>query len=329
MLPGLEMMACPEMAVSMDVMQHVINVESSRNPFAIGVVGGALVRQPKALDEALATVRMLEEKGYNFSIGLAQVNRYNLGKYGLDSYEKAFQQCPNLQAGSRILAECYKRSGGDWGKSFSCYYSGNFETGFRHGYVQKVYDSIRRGQQVASNGAVPIDVVGRGERRSVKVEHHPQLASPAQARIVAQASSPVYVPSEDPARAYVVYPSTGAMARGSLLNIADQALSKVVLGSVDRAMQPQSPTGQRDVAASPGQPQFPQGMAQRLPPQSGQPMAMPQQLPGAAAPDDGPVMLRPWSERNQPVAGNGNSYNAPVQAAPVQQVPAGDAAFVF
>ena len=109
MLPGLEMMACPEMAVSMDVMQHVINVESSRNPYAIGVVGGALVRQPKALDEALATVRMLEEKGYNFSIGLAQVNRYNLGKYGLDSYEKAFQQCPNLQAGSRILAECYKR----------------------------------------------------------------------------------------------------------------------------------------------------------------------------------------------------------------------------
>ena len=78
MLPGLEMMACPEMAVSMDVMQHVINVESSSNPYAIGVVGGALVRQPKALDEALATVRMLEEKGYNFSIGLAQVNRYNL-----------------------------------------------------------------------------------------------------------------------------------------------------------------------------------------------------------------------------------------------------------
>ena len=100
-----------------------------------------------------------------------------------------------------------KRSGGDWGKSFSCYYSGNFETGFRHGYVQKIYDSIRRGQQVASNGVAPIDVVSRGERRAVKVEHHPQLASPAQARIVAQSNGPVYVPSEDPARAYVVYPS--------------------------------------------------------------------------------------------------------------------------
>lgn len=327
MLPGLEMMACPEMAVSMDVMQHVINVESSRNPYAIGVVGGALVRQPKALDEALATVRMLEEKGYNFSIGLAQVNRYNLGKYGLDSYEKAFQQCPNLQAGSRILAECYKRSGGDWGKSFSCYYSGNFETGFRHGYVQKVYDSMRRGQQLASNGVAPIDVVSRGERRSVKVEHHPQLASPAQARIVAQSSGPVYVPSEDPARAYVVYPSTGAMARGSLLNIADQALSKVVLGSVDRMMQPQAQSAQ--AGAYPQQQAA--GMPQQLPQQGpAQAMAMPQQLPGAAgAGSEGPVMLRPWNERNQPVAGSGNVYNAPVQAAPVQQIPAGDAAFVF
>ena len=317
MLPGLEMMACPEMAVSMDVMQHVINVESSRNPFAIGVVGGALVRQPKALDEALATVRMLEEKGYNFSVGLAQVNRYNLAKYGLDSYEKAFQQCANLQAGSRILAECYKRSGQDWGKSFSCYYSGNFTTGFRHGYVQKIYDSMRRGQQVASNGALPIDVVSRGERRTVKVEHHPQTLSPVQSRIVAQADAPVYVPSNDPARAYTVYPSAGAMARSSALNLADQALSRVVLGSVDRMMQPQA------------QPQaMPQQMPQQLP-QAGGDQAMPQQLPGVAAGNGQPVMLRPWSERNQPVAAPENAYNVPAQGAPVQQIPAGDAAFVF
>ncbi|MCR8715691.1 transglycosylase SLT domain-containing protein [Stenotrophomonas indicatrix] len=317
MLPGLEMMACPEMAVPMDVMRHVINVESSSNPYAIGVVGGALVRQPKGLDEALATVRMLEEKGYNFSIGLAQVNRYNLAKYGLDSYEKAFQQCPNLQAGSRILAECYKRSGKDWGKSFSCYYSGNFETGFRHGYVQKIYDSMRRGQQVANNGALPIDVVNRGERRTVKIEHHPQLASPAQARIVAQAHGPVYVPSNDPARAYAVYPSTGAMARGSLVDLADQALSRVVLGSVDRMMQPEG----QQAGGYPQQSQ--QGMAAQAGP------AMPQQLPGAAAGNDGPVMLRPWNERNLPTAGNDNANNVPVPAAPVRQIPAGDAAFVF
>jgi type IV secretion system protein VirB1 len=195
MLPGFEMLACQDMAVPMDVMQHVINVESSRNPYAIGVVGGALARQPKQLDEALATVRMLEEKGYNFSVGLAQVNRYNLPKYGLDSYEKAFRQCDNLVAGSRILAECYKRSGGDWGKSFSCYYSGNFTTGFRHGYVQKIYDSIQRSQRVAAaDGIAPINVLPRSTRREVKIEHHPQFESPAQKRVVAQTVAAVQAP---------------------------------------------------------------------------------------------------------------------------------------
>ncbi|CTP84320.1 virb1 protein [Xanthomonas translucens pv. poae] len=165
MLPGMELLSCPEMAVPAEVMQHVVRVESSRNPFAIGVVGGRLVRQPQNISEAVATARMLEEKGYNFSLGLGQVNRYNLMKYGLDSYEKAFKTCPNLQAASRILAECYSRSGGNWGKSFSCYYSGNFETGFKHGYVQKVYASINQGRVQADIPAGAIPLVSSGVRR--------------------------------------------------------------------------------------------------------------------------------------------------------------------
>ena len=162
MLPGLEMMmGCPNLAVPAEVMQHVVNVESSHNPFAIGVVGGQLARQPQNLGEALATVRMLEDKGYNFSVGLAQVNRANLGKYGLDSYEKAFDRCSNLSVGARILSDCYASSGNDWGKAFSCYYSGNFVTGYRDGYVQKIYDSINRSIQIASNANVaPIPLIG-------------------------------------------------------------------------------------------------------------------------------------------------------------------------
>lgn len=142
MLPGLEMVACPNLAVSPEVMQHIVRVESSANPYAIGVVGGQLVRQPSNLGEALATVQMLNAKGYNYSLGLSQVNRANLGRYGLDSYEKAFDRCANLSAGAHILADCYKSAGRDWGKAFSCYYSGNFTTGFREGYVQKVFASI-------------------------------------------------------------------------------------------------------------------------------------------------------------------------------------------
>lgn len=163
----MELMSCPSMAVPNDVMQHVVHVESAHNPYAIGVVGGRLARQPRSLAEALATVRMLEERGYNFSIGLAQVNRHNLARYGLDSYEQAFQGCPNLQAGSRILAECYARSGRDWGKSFSCYYSGNFTTGFRHGYVQKIFASMR-GSGRADKPAAPIDVIDGPSRKAIK-----------------------------------------------------------------------------------------------------------------------------------------------------------------
>ncbi len=155
MLPGMEMLACPNLAVSPEVMQHIVHVESSANPFAIGVVGGQLERQPTNVAEALATVEMLDAKGYNFSVGLAQVNRANLGRYGLDSYQKAFNACANLSAGAHILADCHASAHGDWGKAFSCYYSGNFTTGFRDGYVQKVYASINQDAN-RSSGLVPV-----------------------------------------------------------------------------------------------------------------------------------------------------------------------------
>lgn len=181
MLPGMELMGCQDLAVPKDVMHHVVRVESSFNPFAIGVVGGRLVRQPRNLPEAVSTARMLEQRGYNFSLGLAQVNRRNLVAYGLDSYEKAFQPCANLRAGSRILSECYQRAH-DWGKAFSCYYSGDFRTGFRHGYVQKVYASMRDGSEsgAAAVEATPIPVAAdRVQRRVAGAEPAGRMNSAA------------------------------------------------------------------------------------------------------------------------------------------------------
>lgn len=120
------------------------------NRFAIGVVGGALVRQPRNLAEAVATAQALESGGWNFSLGIAQVNRFNLAKHKLD-YVKAFEPCANLQAGSLILKDCYDRALKRWRNeqaalqaALSCYYSGNFKTGFKPdfrgqpSYVQKV-----------------------------------------------------------------------------------------------------------------------------------------------------------------------------------------------
>lgn len=234
MLPGMELLSCPEMAVPAEVMQHVVRVESSHNPFAIGVVGGRLVRQPQNLSEAVATARMLEDKGYNFSLGLGQVNRYNLLKYGLDSYEKAFKTCPNLQAASRILAECYGRSGGNWGKSFSCYYSGNFETGYKHGYVQKVYASINQGRALAVASADAIPVVPNGVRRpaqaakasvvreidsvvSRRIAGANQLASGLATQVQPYPATPVA-----PAQARPVAPLSSAASSASAMQV-DQA----------------------------------------------------------------------------------------------------------
>ncbi|RZA12008.1 MAG: lytic transglycosylase domain-containing protein, partial [Proteobacteria bacterium] len=157
-----------------------------------GVVGARLVRQPRSLDEARATAQMLESKGYNYSLGAAQVNRVNFRKYGLDTFEKAFDPCTNLSAGASILAGCYASAGGHWGKAFSCYYSGNFVTGFRSGYVQKVYDSISRGNTlaqapIAPPGTIPLRPIGAPSTaalpasKSAQVGGQPSQASPSTA----------------------------------------------------------------------------------------------------------------------------------------------------
>lgn len=232
----MELMNCPDLAVPLDVMQHVVRVESSRNQFAIGVVGGHLIRQPQNLPEALSTVRMLEGRGYNFSIGLAQVNRYNLGKYGLDSYEKAFQVCPNLQAGSRILADCYSRSGGDWGKSFSCYYSGNFVTGYRHGYVQKIYASMRNTSPAAADAATPIPVVSRPSRRSVGITRYPVYVAPLQPgmqRVIAttEPSKPMQDPMPAPEGPVLLgsAPAQAPVAEGAVALVQQPAQTPAVI----------------------------------------------------------------------------------------------------
>jgi type IV secretion system protein VirB1 len=133
--------------IPMAVMRAVVTVESSHNPFAIGVVGGRLVRQPKSLDEAVATVKHLKTLGKNYSVGLAQLNQSNFHRFSISDVASAFDRCTNLQSGAKVLVECYSRSGSNLGKALSCYYSGNFETGFKHGYVQRVLDVLERSKK--------------------------------------------------------------------------------------------------------------------------------------------------------------------------------------
>lgn len=142
-----------------DTASAPVRTESAFHPWAIGVVGGALTRQPRSRAEALATARALQAAGWNYSVGLGQINRGNFERLGLTT-DTAFAPCTNLNAMQTVLTQCMARIPQSRGiphpqerlpmqgtppelqtrlrKALSCYYSGNFVTGFTHGYVRRV-----------------------------------------------------------------------------------------------------------------------------------------------------------------------------------------------
>lgn len=176
-------------------LKAVVTTESSWNPYAIGIVGGKLERQPRSLDEAVATARELEREGFNFSLGLGQVNRHNLTKHG-ETYATVFEPCRNLRVGAAILKDCFQRAKRTISDeqsalraAFSCYYSGNFTRGFRvdsagqPSYVQKVVANASG--QARSVPVVP-EIEPRNSDRAIAVR---SSARPVEARKPAQSPS--------------------------------------------------------------------------------------------------------------------------------------------
>jgi type IV secretion system protein VirB1 len=133
--------------VHADTARALVQVESDFNPWAIGVVGGALERQPQGRAEAIATAMSLRRSGWNFSVGLAQINVSNVDRLGL-TLDDAFEPCANLAAMQTVLRDCFDRAvvtEPEAGQpqaalraALSCYYSGNFTTGLQQGYVHQV-----------------------------------------------------------------------------------------------------------------------------------------------------------------------------------------------
>lgn len=136
-------------AVDASTTLNLVSVESNFNPYAIGVVGAVLERQPRTRAQALATIAVLERDGYNYSVGLAQINRGNFQRLGLTA-STALDGCTNLKAMEAVLIECFIRARSEFQATqralraaLSCYYSGNFQTGFDHGYVGRVVRAAR------------------------------------------------------------------------------------------------------------------------------------------------------------------------------------------
>jgi len=136
-------------AVHVLTVKALVQQESGGNPFAIGVVGGRLIRQPRNSAEAVATARSLEAAGWNYSIGLTQINRSNFVRLGI-GIDSGFDPCANLRAMQAVLHECWqraKRHSPDADQavraSLACYYSGSLATTRYGNYVGSVVAHAR------------------------------------------------------------------------------------------------------------------------------------------------------------------------------------------
>jgi type IV secretion system protein VirB1 len=91
--------------VAPETLNTLINVESSRNPYAIAVVYDKSVKdsdkltfsQPSSEDEALRIIDQLTAKKTHksYSVGIMQVNSTNFQKYGINR-ANMFDACKNI-----------------------------------------------------------------------------------------------------------------------------------------------------------------------------------------------------------------------------------------
>jgi type IV secretion system protein VirB1 len=151
----------------------IVKTESSFNPWAIGVVGKPLPRQPQNLDEAVTAVKALVEEGADFSIGLGQINRQN---FDVGKPERVFDPCTNLRMTAVVLQACYSKASKSepnqqtaLQQAISCYYSGNLKRGFA---PERQFGGTSHVQRVLANAdgsTVTVPALQQGAARTAPV----------------------------------------------------------------------------------------------------------------------------------------------------------------
>jgi type IV secretion system protein VirB1 len=167
-----------------NTMRSIVTVESSENPYAIGIdtPGMRLARQPKTREEAVVTAQWLHDNGYRYGAGWAQISHRNFERLGLTP-ENVFDPCLNLQASQKILIDDYQIAQASNTAdavsavliTLSRYNTGDNDRGFRNGYVKKVVKAAtqsaaapaaRKGLTRKSPDPVPIPLVSTAETGS-------------------------------------------------------------------------------------------------------------------------------------------------------------------
>lgn len=154
-----------------DEMRAIIQVESSGNPNAIALISkGRMLMQPQSREQAIKTIELLEQLDMHYAAGVAQINRVNFQKFGIE-HDNMFDACKSVKTGEAILKGCEDSASKSFSENYqiqeagwSCYYSGNFSDGFKknghkYSYVERVRKALGRkppyGGANASRGGSP------------------------------------------------------------------------------------------------------------------------------------------------------------------------------
>ncbi len=146
MIPSIDMLQQYAHSVAPETIAAIVQVESGGNKYALGVNGPVKGRiRPTSVKEAAAEARYWISKGYSVDLGLMQINSRNLRGLAI-TIEEAFDPVVNIQAGAKILLRGYRGATQRYGPgqnalkaALSAYNTGNYEKGFKNGYVAKYF----------------------------------------------------------------------------------------------------------------------------------------------------------------------------------------------
>jgi type IV secretion system protein VirB1 len=162
----------------------IVHTESRGRPWALNVNGrSTLARQPASRAEAAAWAQWLIDHGYSVDLGLMQVNSRHLARFGATPAQM-LDPCFNIAAGASILTEFYSAARVTYGPAhdsgpvpllaaISAYPTGNFRSGLRDGYVNRVVDAAARPGAAQNAGAPELLVFGAAQQAEPLVLHVP------------------------------------------------------------------------------------------------------------------------------------------------------------
>ncbi|WP_457622366.1 transglycosylase SLT domain-containing protein [Persephonella sp.] len=122
--------------VNIYLLKAIAKVESSMYPYAVNVNLKGKNRSFFIKNRKVASefITYLEKKGYNFDVGISQINIKNIRRFGLSPVE-LLDPCKNIDLSARIMRELIDRHGMTWDAVWR--YNGNKR------YAKKVLKALK------------------------------------------------------------------------------------------------------------------------------------------------------------------------------------------